>query len=102
MPAVCVVLLTISKKQGDLGILTVVAGNKWVILPIISVADTSMPFDFEPLTTANPTEHGAATTGELCTTVKLITLSTADMVTSPFARHRRLRSLKKELQTWCN
>ena len=36
MPVVCVVFLTSRKKQGDRGILTVVVGNNWVILLIMS------------------------------------------------------------------
>ena len=36
--------------------------------------------DLEPSTTSNQTEHGAATTREIRTPVKLFTLSTADLI----------------------
>ena len=60
----------------------------------IALAITSMPSDIEP-PTSNPTKHGAATAGELCTPVKLITLSMVYMATSPFAQHKTLCPLQK-------
>ena len=39
----------------------------------IALADSNMLFDFEPPTTSTETKHGAATTSELHTPVKLIT-----------------------------
>ena len=59
----------------------------------IALADTNMPFDFEPPTTFTPTKHGAATTRELHTPVKLITFSTVHMATSPVSHHQTLRPL---------
>ena len=59
----------------------------------IALADTNMLFDFEPPTTFTPTKHGAATTRELHTPVQLITFSTVDMATSPFAHHKTLYPL---------
>ena len=50
-----------------------------------ALVDTSMLADFEPPIKSNPTAHGVATTRKLCTAVKLITLKTVDMATSPFA-----------------
>ena len=49
-----------------------------------------MLLDFEPPTTSTPTKHGAATAREVHTPVKLITFSTVDMATSPFAHHKTL------------
>ena len=57
------------------------------------MADTSVLSDFEQPTASNRTEHGAATTRELHTPVKLITFSTVDRATSPFAHHRTLPPL---------
>ena len=58
-----------------------------------ALADTNIPFDFEPPATPTPTQHGAATTRELPTPVKLITFSMVDMATSPFAHHKTLYPL---------
>ena len=52
-----------------------------------------MLFDFEAPISSNPTKHGAATIRELHTPVKLITFSTVDMATSPFAHHKTLYPL---------
>ena len=52
-----------------------------------------MLFDFEAPISSNPTKHGAATIRELHTPVKLITFSTVDRATSPFAHHRTLPPL---------
>ena len=57
------------------------------------MADTSVLSDFEQPTASNRTEHGAATTRELDTPVKLITFSMVDTATSPFAHHKTLRLL---------
>ena len=55
--------------------------------------------DFEPPATSQPTERDAATARELRTSVKLLTLSTVDMATSPFAQHKTLRLLTEERTT---
>ena len=52
-----------------------------------------MLFDFELPTTFTSTKHGAATTRELHTSVKLITFSMVDMAAFPFAHHKTLRPL---------
>ena len=54
-----------------------------------------MLFNFEPQTIFTPTKHGAATTRKLHTPVKLITSSTVDMATSPFAHPKTLNPLPK-------
>ena len=54
-----------------------------------------MLFNFEPQTIFIPTKHGAATARELHTPVKLITSSTVDMATSPFAHPKTLNPLPK-------
>ena len=58
-----------------------------------ALADINMLLDFEPPTTSIPTKHGTATARELHTPVKLITFSTVDRATSPFAHHRTLPPL---------
>ena len=65
----------------------------------IAMADTSVLSDFEPPTASNRTEHGAATTRELWTPVKLIVLSTADMATSPFAQYNSSTDKQTNKQT---
>ena len=63
------------------------------------MADTSVLSDFEQPTASNRTEHGAATTRELWTPVKLIALSTADMATSPFAQYNSSTKKQTNKQT---
>ena len=61
----------------------------------IALANTNMPFDFEPPTTSTTTKHITATARELYTPAKLITCSCSivDMATSPFAHSRMLHPL---------
>ena len=57
-----------------------------------------MLFDLEPPTTSNPTKHGTAIARELHTPVKLITFSTVDMATSPFAHPQNASSIAQQQQ----
>ena len=69
------------KKQDELGTLTMVIGNTWVILLITLTLLWLIPVCYLILNhqLLKKSHHGVATTRELCTPVKLITLSAVDM-----------------------
>ena len=69
------------KKQDELGTLTMVIGNTWVILLIMLTLPWLIPVCYLILNhqLLKKSHHGVATTRELCTPVKLITLSAVDM-----------------------
>ena len=58
-----------------------------------ALVDTNMLFDSVPPTTSTPVNHGAATTRELHTPVKLITFSMVNMATSLFSHPKKLHPL---------